>query len=86
MIIKIIFYFSYIYLLCFDLFIILIYIYKKCLLRNEDQNIGKINKEYDIAMKRQQEINQLTFEDRIIQYQKDCEKRIRKEVEDEVRR
>jgi len=40
--------------------------------------------EYDIAMKRQQEINKLTFEDRIVQYQKDCEKRIRKEIEDEV--
>ncbi|ORX44319.1 hypothetical protein BCR36DRAFT_406413 [Piromyces finnis] len=51
-----------------------------------DQNIGKINMEYDIAMKRQQEINNLKFEDRIIQYQKECEKRIRKEIEDEFER
>ncbi|KAG4105919.1 hypothetical protein H8356DRAFT_1269522 [Neocallimastix lanati (nom. inval.)] len=51
-----------------------------------DHNIGKINMEYDIAMKRQQEINKLTFEDRIVQYQKDCEKRIRKEIEDEFER
>ncbi|ORX87053.1 hypothetical protein BCR32DRAFT_289590 [Anaeromyces robustus] len=51
-----------------------------------DQNIGKINMEYDIAIKRQQEINKLTFEDRIIQYQKECEKRIRKEMEDEFER
>ncbi|OUM59033.1 hypothetical protein PIROE2DRAFT_64027 [Piromyces sp. E2] len=51
-----------------------------------DKNIGKINMEYDMAMKRQQEINKLTFEDRIIQYQKECEKRIRKEIEDEYER